>query len=327
MRSASRSSSSRSSSRRRLAACAAASLAFLSACAGAEAPEPGEVRAFDGMEGVQVRAGQVPITGEDEVLIRLAEERLIQRCMAEEGFDEYRIVVENKTRHITPPPPANLSPDELRRSGYLFDWERAARGMAAADPLDPSLDPTAGMSQAERDAFGTALGGGPDAPTVEVRTRDGSTVLSSEGCMAEARIELYGSLDNYVRFNEAAEFLPGAVASELREMEGYREALDAWQRCMRAEGHAVHDADGSGFSYLMARLRSALADGEAAPTPEEIRAVAEADADCLESSGLHEVRQRHLPAARDAAAERFGFEMSEFVAFEHVVLERAKRVP
>jgi hypothetical protein len=309
----------------------AASLAFLSACAGAETPagtpEPGRVRAFDGMEGVQVRAGQVPITSEDHSLIMLAEERLIQRCMAEEGFDQYGIVVANKTRYLTPPPPANLSPDELRRSGYLFDWERASRGMAAADPRDPSLDPTAGMSQAERDAFVAALGGRPDAPTVEVRTRDGTTVMSGEGCEAEARIELYGSLENYLRFNDAAEFLPGAVTSALREMEGYREALDAWQGCMRAEGHGVHDEDDSGFPYLMDRLRSALAAGKAAPVPEEIRAVAEADAACQESSGLHEVRQRHLAAARDAATERFGFEMSEIVAFEHAVLERAKRVP
>jgi hypothetical protein len=285
--------------------------------------------AFDEVEGMEVRADQVPISSEDEIVILLAEQRLIAACMTEEGF-QYDTEVDLATRYTVPSAPLFLPPNELRRSGYQYDWDAAAESFLEANPpggVPPSA--TDGMTPEEAAAFSEALRGDGDH-FVELEDVDGGTTgMSVEGCEGEARLELYGSVENAMRFYRAAETVSASgLSRKLREQAPYRAPLETWQECMREAGHDVAEATDYGLSYLGSRHMDALSQGHGNPLTEaEIESVADADADCQESSGLFEVREELLPEAMDEIAAELGFEMSQYVAFQHAVLERAEQVP
>lgn len=280
--------------------------------------------AFDSIEGMRQRSDQAPISPEDVVLILRAFERSTAGCMADHGFSNYPMMSE----YMVPSAPPYLSPAELRRSGYQYDWEAAGDSFLAANPPGGPPSPTAGMSQAEADAYLEALAGPSDSEMVVISDLDGGTVGGSgEGCGAEANIELYGSFENGIRFNRALEqiAIPG-ISQELRDHDEYEDALAEWQNCMVEAGFDVSDSTDYGLGYLQSRGAQAL-QGSGDISAEVITATAIADADCQESSGLFEVRDELLPDATDAAAAGLGFEMSQYIAFQHAVLERAKRVP
>jgi hypothetical protein len=195
------------------------------------------------------------------------------------------------------------------------------------------------MSEEESKAYVDALDGGNAGEVVELDDVEGGTVgVSTGGCTGEAREALYGSLENSIRYDRAAERVTGADISEkLFADDGYREAATAWQACMEEAGHDVgakEDARGEtidgndyGFQYLVARQAAQLSEGKGPLAQADIDAVAAADATCQESSGLHELRQDLLPAAMDEVAEELGFEMDQYIAYQHAVLERANNVP
>jgi hypothetical protein len=281
--------------------------------------------AFEPIEGMEASTGQQPLSPEDGMVIYRAEERLVAACMRQQGFTFATTLEQAVT-----PPPAYLSPTELRRSGYQHDWQAAAeRYLELNGPSGPP-DPTAGMTDHEVAAYEQALVGPADGPMAMLEDVDGGrTGVPAGGCLGEARAELFGSVANYLRFIRADQSLSG-VGRELREQDAYREPMAAWQGCMRQAGHDVGDEIDYGVPWIQARGADALQSGglgQTAITLDSIGAVAEADADCQESSGLYEVRRDLLPDARDRVAATLGFELSQFVAFQHAVLERAKQVP
>lgn len=284
---------------------------------------------FDEIEGVEVSSDQTPITPEDRRLIALAEARLTGECMEAAGFD-FTEVIDFETRYNVPEAPLYLSPAELRRSGYQYDWQAAADSFLAAN--GPGGVPTfvEGMSQEEADAWSNAVLGDPSAEQLSITLPDGSVHdLPTEGCAAEARRDLYGSLENFARFDQANQALSHeGLASELAEIDSYTEPLEKWQSCMRQSGFDVVESD-YGLSWLQARGAQALFEGGSGQSvidAQVIENVAAADADCQESSGLYEVRTELLPDAEESVADRLGFEMSEYGAFQNAVLERAKQV-
>jgi hypothetical protein len=310
-------------------------LSFLAAACSGEG-DPGDREdsgAFDEIEGMEARSGQPPITPHDLVVIQLAEQRLVAACLADEGFD-YGVTVEAVTRYTVPSAPRFLSPDELRRRGYQYDWDAAAESFLAANAPGGPPDPAASMSDVGQAAYMQAMAGDPDDVVVLDDAKGRSTVRPASGCLAEARIELYGGIENSIRFDRAIETLSGdGLSRKLQQYNSYQAPLDAWLECMRAAGHDVFQDEEEGYTvdYGFVHLRSAqlsaLASGGSPPTAEQIQLVADADADCQESAGLYEVRQELLPEAEDELAAELGLEMSQYIAFQHAVLERAQRVP
>jgi hypothetical protein len=307
-------------------------LVLLAACSSGEAaseqsrPEGLRQGEFESIEGMEATADQQPITSEDATLIYRTVDRLVQQCMNGEGFD-YR--APSVTESVLPLP-LYLSPSELRRGGYQYDWQAAADEFLENNGPDGPPDPTEGMTDEELDAYSNALGGSSAEAMVTLEDVDGGTVSApTEGCLATAREEMFGSVANFLRFDRASESLSG-VARELQSMEAYQEPLADWQQCMRQSGHDVGDTTDYGGSWLQERGTTALTEQGATQsvvTAELIESVANADADCQEASGLYEVREELLPGARDQIAEELGFTMSQYVAFEHAVLQRAERVP
>jgi hypothetical protein len=196
-----------------------------------------------------------------------------------------------------------------------------------------------GMSDEQSKAYVDALDGGNAGEVVELQDVEGGTVgVSTGGCTGEAREALYGSLENSIRYNRAAERVTGAGISEkLFARTEYRALATAWQRCMEQAGHDVGskkaesgtsmDGDDYGLAHLVSRQATQLSEGKGPLAQAEIDAVAAADATCQESSGLHELRQELLPEAKDEVAEELGFELDQYIAYQHAVLDRAKSVP
>jgi hypothetical protein len=289
---------------------------------------------FEPIDGMYISADQQAITPEDQIVIRDAEGRLVQRCMKEQGFD----YDPNGIVMMPPTAPMYLSPDELRRSGYQYDWEAAGRSYLANNGPDGPPNPLQGMSQSEQDAYLDALVS--DAPEDQMRlavVEGEETTSPTKGCGPEAKIELFGSIANYLRYNHAVEFLSRrAVSRELLKSDEYASAAAEWRRCMQQQGFAVEDGSGDaspddyGYPYVY-RLGVDLVTGSGGLTGDEflaqVPAIANADADCSESSGLHEVRERLRSDAEEAVAADLGFELSQYVAFQNAILERAKAVP
>lgn len=303
----------------------AAALA-LAACSGSsdagERPG-GDLSKFDAVPGMEVRQDQLPISAADQTLIQKAESRLANACMAQLGFPPATGV----EQYAVPDPPSYLSPEDLRRGGYQFDFAADAEAFLAANGPDGPPSPTEGMSAAEADEYAEALAGTPDGPSVELPAAEGSSSTSKVGCLAEAREELFGSLLNYLRYDRAlAASGAGPVAKQLARDEQYQAALATWQACMGSAGFPMEGDMDYGARALRQEQSVQLAERGTPLDRSRIDAVAEADADCQEESGLHSVREELLPGAREAIAKRLGLESSELIAFQNAVLAKAKTV-
>jgi hypothetical protein len=248
--------------------------------------------------------------------------------MADNGFD-YPL---STSSDAVADAPLYLSPSELRRSGYQYDWAAAAEQFLELNGPEGPPDPTEGMTTNEANAYAEALGGSSPGATVILEDPDGGTrAMDTEGCAADARTQLYDSVANAMRFDRAVEMLGhSGLRNKLQSIDAYEEPMTRWQRCMREAGYDVTDAHDYGLQFLQSRGAAALSDtglDQTDVTAEMITDVANTDADCQESSGLYEVRQELLPEIQDEVAAELGFEMSQYIAFQHAVLERAQQVP
>jgi len=282
---------------------------------------------FDPIDGMVAVPGARPLSGDERSPIYDAENRLVAACMAEQRFAWGSAVLGGSAGS----PPLYLSPDELREGGfdYEYDWE-AARD-AFLDSSGGAAPETEDMTDEEQDAYDAALfGADDDLDDVSIDTHDGSAGTSSGGCVGEARAQVYGSVANSLRYDALYE--PdgfGAIGGQLREHEEYEQPLADWQACMAEAGFDVGDHD-YGASYIQQAGGAALSNvgrDQTQFTAETIPAIAEADADCQEASGLYEVRESLLAGVAEEIAAGLGVDLDHYVAYEQALLARAQQVP
>lgn len=283
---------------------------------------------FDPIEGMVAHPGAPPLTDEEVVAVNRAEMRLTSACMASRGF------AYDDGSNRPPPlgaPPLYLSPEELRAGGFDYDYDWYAAGEEFLGNSDGTpdgwTDPTAGMTEAQLESYELALFG-PEGAEVWIDTPDGQSGTSSTGCVGESRARLYGSVANSLRYNELVEPFSN-VTDQLREHEEYQQPLADWQACMGAAGFDVGDHD-SGASYIQQAGAAALSNegrGQTQFTAETIPAIAAADADCQESSGLYEVRRSLLAGITQEIADDLGVDLEHYVAYQRALLARAQQIP
>lgn len=281
---------------------------------------------FDPIDGMVPVPGGTLLSDDEAATIVEAEQRLISVCMAQQGFQWGAPAPGEPVGS----PPSYLSPDELRAGGFDYEYDWAAAGEEFLGNSDGGGDAsyTAGMTAEELAAYEAALIGTSPEPDVEINTHDGTSATSSEGCVGEARAQLYGSVANSLRYSNLVEPFSN-TSGQLRRHEAYQRPLADWQACMLQAGFDVGDHD-YGASYIQQQGAVALSRhgrDQTQFTAETIPAIAEADADCQESSGLYEVRQALLAEIPTEIAADLGVAFDHYVAYEHALYERAQQIP
>ena len=153
--------------------------------------------------------------------LRLADEKLTARCMRAAGF--------TWTGSAQPPPRR----DAAQR---LADARRHGYGMSDPAPADP---PGKADDKAAKDPRRQAALFGPD-DAFDKLIIDGhaSYQFPRTGCMAQAHIAVYGSLDAWARISYVPQEINLTLGDRARSDPRYQASLHRWQACMAAHQYA-----------------------------------------------------------------------------------------
>jgi hypothetical protein len=276
---------------------------------------------FDPIDGMVAVPGARPLPDDEAAEIYRAEERLLSACMARQGYEP------DVSMSGAGPLPLYLSPTRLRAGGYDYEYDWAVAAEQFVDNSGGSNDMTEGMSDEELEAYTTALDGASGFD-VTIETHDGTVSTSSDGCVGESRAEVYGTVANFLRYAELRQAFAG-VSDQLREHDEYTQPLTDWQACMGDAGFDVGDHD-YGASWIQRQGAVALSNEGSEQTQftaETIPAIAAADADCQETSGLYDVRESLLADIPQEIAADLGVDFDHYIAYEHALYQRARQVP
>ncbi|MER7132258.1 hypothetical protein [Streptosporangium saharense] len=162
-----------------------------------------------------------------------AQEELVRRCMAGRGFT----YVKNPVPTVDVAPtlgqdPYGLTPEQARRTGY-----NSAEN-AGDSPGEVDRSGVSKLSAEQQKQWGEAYFGPEDAPEVTVDLPGGGTAgTTSEGCLAEAKKRLYGSLSDYATLNSLAGNLPIWARREAASSPDMARIDSTWSACMTSRGY------------------------------------------------------------------------------------------
>ncbi|MGI5225737.1 hypothetical protein [Actinoallomurus sp. CA-142502] len=267
-------------------------------------PDPGVREAMNGLfNGESVRAA--------------AQYEYIYRCMATHGFHYIKPPVGSKDVNPTMPDQQGygISVAEARSHGY------GSKGHS--DNARTEIDQTAGLSAAQKQAWGLAFFGRENGPTVRVNLPGGGQIEeNAEGCLAEARIKIYGSLEQQMRLQNLAGNLP-IMARQRADADPTMKKLNStWSACMTGKGYkglaAPKDARAKASEF-----HQNIPEAEA--SQQEIQ-LAVADASC--ESAARYAPQRHLLEDRyyTAGLHYFDGEIAALRELNEESLKRARQI-
>jgi len=264
------------------------------------------------------------VSDEDRLTLAMAENELVRRCMAEEGFS------------WTPPPvPSGTSPSTS--GGVLPYWtmtEEADSGGYGLVELGAQIrenprDSTEGggsgispefqaLSPREQQEFDVAMFGSGQTVTVELP--GGLTVEESVGgCIGTARDYLYGNPEDRIRLITFLHNVYPLVASEVLSDRSVRSATTKWRRCMRSHGYEVDDP-----GALVGDLLDQAVEGTL--SAEDESAAARADFSCKQDSGLAVAVGTALEAVASDEGEGIEAMLAAAIQMEREALPKAKQV-
>ncbi|MFD0310211.1 hypothetical protein [Streptomyces sp. NPDC127119] len=250
-----------------------------------------------------------------------AEQRLVQRCMAERGF-----------RYWVFP---RVDADTFRAFTYRFvqddvGWarehgygERLRQAFFEAKKRDRNLSYQKGLTPAERERYTTALRGGRDTPMLSARLPSGGTVRSpGGGCMHSARNELYGDAEAFFQADKIATDLSGVYVPKVMRDPRFTRAMKAWSGCMRGmTGDDYADSD-----VARADVRKQAAGLGASKAHAIEVGVAVADATCARRTSLRGIFSRLDREYGDPVRARYADEIATRNRMKLAALRRADRI-
>jgi hypothetical protein len=272
-----------------------------------------------GNDSVEKRYRNVAPRDADAILT-MAEGELRDRCMRELGFRYF------------PVHPDEWAPEPLHVGWGLNDLGRARRegyGLSVTLSEDPGgytteSEPTARylrtLSHDQRDDWEVAYFG-DHADMTTVTLPNGATFSTSNtGCVAEARIELYGSIRAHVEVTAMANYMTGEIGSRVMADSSYQEALARWQECMSELGYSV---TAPSDAYTMA-----LEAGVASPADARVREISIAvdDARCNVRTRLTETAEALEKKHSDEFAEENEAQVLATQELQQHALERAREI-
>ncbi|MDQ0369519.1 hypothetical protein [Catenuloplanes indicus] len=270
--------------------------------------------------------GAVMFTAEETRLLHDASQVLVQDCMAARGLRYERAPSTDHERASAANPYGLLDPATARTDGYGM----TAEFLAAAQPPDPNAPIIESMTGAEQKEWRTALTGSEENRQSLTMPDGTPLVVPTDGCVAEARSELYGA--DWDRLYYSFQGYANLVLSRTEQDAVYQQGIAAWTRCM-------HEA---GFTYRSLQdprreIEQRLVEAPRPSGPEltpELRqtalselAVARADATCEYDTGLNEAvttAQRIAEAATLTPDLRAG--LHTLWTMRHAAIDRAHRI-
>ncbi|WP_223243737.1 hypothetical protein [Streptomyces sp. CBMA156] len=213
------------------------------------------------------------LTPAEEDLLHSAEQLLLRDCMRAKGF-VYQPVARQPVPEAREFPYVIDDVEWARRHGYGRDIERRLEEIRTEDPNQHYFE----SLPADRKAPAIAAANGPRAEGLTARTPDGMPITRSpEGCTSQGQRTLYLDLAAWFQARvtmDSLASLRGEKVTADRELAG---PTRGWAACMRAAGHDYADP---------AALRAAQPPRSQAWPREQETALAVAEAECAESSGL-----------------------------------------
>ncbi|MET9351415.1 hypothetical protein ABZY14_00100 [Streptomyces sp. NPDC006617] len=264
------------------------------------------------------RAAPRELTYAEELRLSDAQQRLIARCMAEQGF----------TYHVFRP----LTVEEHHPVGYVQDdvaWARehgyGSRIQAKADkarPGNPNIAYRESLSEDRRESYDTALGGGSAARELSAEVPAGGTYRKRVGgCVAESEQRLYGDLETWFAADKTASGLQAHAMEAVLEDSRFTAAVERWSQCVRRAGHSYPDPGEARESVRRQARR--LPEKEAF---EAERKVAEADAGCARETSLRTVAEEREAHHLDRLRGEFGDALETVRRIQRDALARAEEI-
>lgn len=177
---------------------------------------------------------------EREAVLHDAEQELTRRCMADAGFEfvttPSATIAEQERQAASEVPPEYGFDDveAARRVGYGLADASSTSGVLPSDQANVAIYEA--LPQAEKARYDELLNPSLDN-AITVRLDDGSEVsTSAEGCVAEARVTLYGDLAEYIKLSHVALNLRNEARARVESDESYGDSLEAWASCMENRG-------------------------------------------------------------------------------------------
>ena len=246
-------------------------------------PEPGLETLSTAPPENKVNAGsplRIQVLPEDEALLTFSESVLTSRCMTQLGFTFVAFDYESlKSSYQASARAANYE---------RFPYDSVSEGIPyvqTVEPLpeDPNAARIASMSEEERTVYGDALQG---FITDRVAGQALGVTLETprEGCVSEARVQIYGSLENAMASLIVSSNLYNVAHQGARLSPEVASALESWIGCMAASGYDYED-------FTQARQAAKANDA---------LAIASADSQCVEAANLSTLyRAAYEAALRD----------------------------
>lgn len=205
-------------------------------------------------------------------------EELVWRCMRAKNQTYVKVPPLKRDANPTMTPPGYGQSVAEARGGYP---DRAEQDDTRPDPYQDQTD-------AQRQAWGEAFFGPESAPQIRVTLPNGSQVeTSSQGCLAEAQKQVYGSLEEMLKTENFAGSLPLEALNRAAADPKLRTLNASWSSCMTEKGQ-------TGLTDPAEARARAAKSGDGA-------AIAVADAQCeeeLDYAGQREdLEDRYLTAA------------------------------
>ncbi|WP_152990695.1 hypothetical protein [Sphaerimonospora mesophila] len=163
-----------------------------------------------------------------------AVETLVQRCMAQKGFT-----------YVKEPTPTEDVAPTLNQDPYGVTAEKAKRsGYNAAETLSDSPGETdrsgvTKLSSIEQKNWGEAYFGPDNAPEITATIPGyGEVGTPSEGCLSQAREEIYGPLKEWIKLDFLAGNLPLEARWKASADPEMKSINSAWSSCMAGKGYS-----------------------------------------------------------------------------------------
>ncbi|MFD6567033.1 hypothetical protein [Micromonospora profundi] len=185
----------------------------------------------------------VPENTDSEALLAWAENVLAGRCMVHQEFTFS--VAAPRDRAAAADPYEQLygtdDVDRARQRGYGISPAFHQAERALPDPNRKYLET---LSAQDRAKFDEAYFG-PESAVMRVSAEAGDVTVGTEGCLAQARSQLYGGIAEWAPLDIWATGLDSQIYATVIVHPKYVASLGVWRGCMTAQSFAVSDPEGS----------------------------------------------------------------------------------